>query len=130
MFSEKVFEKSFEDEVSKEAYLKCCKWVAKNIVSKKDELGENYTYRVDKDKEKQLPTFVLTVYATIDMEKIKERHCNICKEMHCAFFINEQYDCNKCSVNGFHKRLDENMKVLRKFLKDKLDIADWETGGE
>lgn len=125
LFSEKVLERSFSSKDSKKAYLKCCKWLAKNVVSKEKELGQNLTYKVVKDKESDIPTFKVILYASLDENRVKEKHCEACKEMHNLFYINEQYDCNKCSVNSYQKRRENMLGILKSFLKEKIELLEF-----
>lgn len=119
-YNEEAFSKSFTDEKRKVAYLDACKWLASNIISKEDELCE-FTFKIKEDKEAELPTFKLILYVTLDEKELRNRHCNICKEAHSAFFINNKVDCNSCNASAYQKRMEDMIKQKRLFLKGKLE---------
>lgn len=125
--SVKVFEKVFEGESAKQAYMRSCKWLASHVISKRKELGNKITYEVEKFVDEDgIEKVRLVLFATIEEKVLEERHCTCCKEMHNLFYINEQYDCNKCSMRAYNKRREEALNNARKFLKEKLELDSWE----
>ena len=124
-FNENIFTKKFRGENQKDAYLKACKWLAVNVVSK-DELNRNVTYNISKfEDETQLPSVELKIQVVIEESIAKERHCEICKETHKSFFINEQFNCNECKLNSYHKRcenlINEKKLHIKELLKKSLE---------
>ena len=116
LYSKKFYSKKFSDEVSKNAYLKACKWLAKYVLSKEDLQGVEFGI------EKISPTtFELSLYAVLSESEIRDRHCKICKETHSSFYISEETNCNWCKLKAFHKREDEQLKEKIRFYKERLN---------
>lgn len=118
-YSELLYEKTFKDEVSKDAYLKVCKWLAKNVYSKV-ELSQYITVQIIKEqvKKKQLPTFTVKLFITVDEKEIKDSYCDKCKHLHTIFYSIDSPDCNTCKLNGYRKQLNGNVKNMINFWKE------------
>lgn len=97
--------------------MQAAKWVSTNIIAK-DELRDNVLVKYEKSE--QSPTITVYLYISLPEKEIKERHCNICKEVHKSFFINEQYNCNSCNLNGYQRRADNMMKIKSDYYKGLL----------
>lgn len=100
----------------KESYLKAVKWYATNVLTK-NLAGVAATYEKKEDT-----TIILHVFILIDEKETLERHCTCCKELHHSFFVNENYDCNKCKLNAYKKRLTEKIKIKKEFCKSKIEV--------
>ena len=100
-------------ENKKQAYLNGCKKVAKFWGSKKYKNVSCKIERISKDENALL--FVL--FTTLDLGKEKSQYCKMCKEMHCSFFINEDYNCSSCKLEGFFKKVKEKALVSKNFYK-------------
>lgn len=122
IFTQEYFKKSFHGSSLKEAYLKACKWVSTNVISKA-ELGRNTLVKYDKKEQKgtQLPTIEVTLFAVINEAEVRERHCAICKETHASFFINENCNCAWCNTSAYQRRIDEIMARKKQFCIEKLN---------
>lgn len=116
-----LVKKEFSSEISKDAYLKACGWVAKNIVSKEVEDGDTF-WKITKKKDANLPTFVLEVHAMIDSDEHKESFCGACKEFHNSFFINEAYNCNSCKFLAFHSQVEQRLAIKKQYRKEKMGL--------
>lgn len=122
-YSERFFTKKFSDEISKKAYLKACKWLAKYVLSNEDLQGVEFGI------EKTGPLeFKVSLYATLSEEELRERHCQICKDTHSSFFISEETNCNWCKLGAYHRRADEMLTVKKEHYKNKLHASMY--GGE
>lgn len=115
-YAEKIFRKRFSAERSKDAFLKAAEWLAKNVISKKDEIGD-FTFGIEKVKDSEQPTFELTLYVSLDEKEVMERHCKICEEVHKLFYVNEENNCNSCSVKAYRKRMEEAIKIKGSYIK-------------
>ena len=127
LYSKKFYSKKFSDEVSKNAYLKACKWLAKYVLSKKE--FENVQFKIKKLKNDDgLYVFELSLYAALSEEELRERHCSICRETHSSFFISEETNCNWCKVGAYQRRTDDMISSKTQYYKDKLDkyLGGWE----
>lgn len=120
-YSERVFRKKFTDEYSsKKAYLTACEWLAKNIVSRREKIGD-FTFGIERDKNEEKPTFVLSVYVSMDEKEVNDQHCKVCKEVHKLFYVNEKdSNCNSCSMMAYRKRMHEKISVKRQYMKEVL----------
>ncbi len=116
-----LLKKEFSDDESKEAYLKACKWVAVNIVSKV-EAGPDTFWNITRKKDTSLPTFVLEVHTMIDSADHEKSFCGACKEFHKSFFINEAYNCNSCKFLAFTKQVEQRLSIKKQHRKDKMGL--------
>ena len=120
-YTERVFSKKIVGKNKKETYLKACKWLATNVISKKAELG-NFTYSIDDDTDGngQLPTFKISIYVSLNEKELRERNCIICRQAHSTFFMNESCNCGSCNATAYQKRMDEMIKSKKVFFAGKL----------
>ncbi len=115
----KYFDISFVADTAKEAYLKACKWLANYIIN--DKVLSESVYKFIKVREDAFETeFRLEVYCVVDSTDIQKRFCAVCKEFHSAFYVNFNYDCNKCNMSAFRDRLNEAIAVKKTYLKNNL----------
>ena len=115
-YSERIAQKTFKGRTTKDAYMKAVKWYATNVISKDHLHGIQVEYEKCKDK----PVIVMTLYAVIPEQEIKEQHCNICREMHHSFFVNEQTDCSRCNALGLQNRIERLMSIKVEYYKEIL----------
>ena len=118
LYSESIYNKSFTGDTMKQAYLKACKWLSTNVISKV-ELAQQTVYKIEKSTD-TVPTVTITILVEISEEEIFERHCKICQEMSKSFFINEQTDCKWCKVRAFDKRLKKVLYNKKSYAKQML----------
>ena len=127
LFIRKFYEREFKAKDSKDAYLKACKFVASNVVSKGSKVeASKVTWdiaRIEKEED-DLPTFRLTLYYKFDDTQFMEQTCNACKEFHKSFFINENFNCSRCNKVGYEKNIEQKLMIgaeyFRKLLDDEL----------
>lgn len=124
VYIQKFYEKEFKAEDSKTAYLKACKFVAKNIISEGSKVEASKVtwdvHRVD-DSHKGLPTFRLTLYYKFDDVKFMEQTCNACKQFHSSFFVNENFNCNRCNKVGYEKNVEQKLMIGAEYFSKILD---------
>lgn len=124
LYIRKIFEKTFKGKTSKDAYLHACKFVASKVISKasKVEAGKIvWDIAKEEDDEASLPTFRLTLYHKFDDAEFSKLTCKSCKQFHKSFFINEQYDCNRCKKAGYLKQVEEKLSIGAEYSKRKID---------
>lgn len=127
VYLQKFYERDFKSEDSKKAYLKACKFVASNIISKgsKVEVSKVTWDVVRIDEAGDLPTFRLSLYYKFDDTQFMEQTCKACKEFHKSFFINENFNCNRCNKVGYEKNVGQKLMIgaehFRKLLDDELN---------
>lgn len=116
--SKRVLTKRFvsENGDGKEAYLMACKWLAKNVISKKDEIGV-YSFEISKDEKAEDTTFILTLYATLEESEINKKNCEICQEVHRLFYVNDDYNCNSCREQAYRRKIEDKLKIKAEYLK-------------
>lgn len=117
------YEREFKAKKSKDAYLKACKFVASNIISASSKVEVSKVtwdvVRVSNDDD--LPTFRLTLYYKFDDTQFMKQTCDACKEFHKSFFINENYNCNRCNKVGYEKNVDQKLMICSEYLRKQLD---------
>ena len=118
-YSREFFKKSFTADDMKSAYLSACKWYSTNVLSKAE--FKNVPAQFVKEDKEESPTITVHLFAVQDGEKdVLEEHCKCCREMHHAFFINEDTHCDRCSALGFQNRLERGIGIKRGWYRDLL----------
>ena len=119
------YKRDFKAETSKDAYLKACKFVASNIISEDSKVeASKVTWtvqKVDNPDKSSLPTFRLTLFYTFDDSKLMKMTCDACKEFHKSFFINENFNCNRCNKVGYEKNVKKSLSIGVEHIKKVLD---------
>lgn len=119
--AEKFFSKEFTAVKSKDAYLKACKWVANNVVNKITDIGETF-WKIEKIVEEDTKTtFRLELYCLLDTKEEVDKFCANCKSMHKAFFINENYNCNRCNMKAYVDRMRIKLDVKKEYRIERLN---------
>lgn len=106
--------KTFVDSSVKAAYMKAVKWYATNVVSKP------YFQDVKVEVVKGDNSITLKLFAGLLEKEAMKEHCECCHQMHSNFYINEDTACDRCSIAGLEKRLEQKLKVKAAYCKDKL----------
>lgn len=117
--SVEFYSKSFSNIDRKEAYRKLTNWLAKHIVTNKDENRES-TFKIEELKGELIPTFKLTVYCSLETKDEENKFCEVCKTYHKSFFINQEYNCNACKHKAFIQRMDEKLSIKKGYRREKL----------
>ena len=100
----------------KEAYLKGCKSLANVMASKK---YSNLSFKIERPKD-LTNSFVFTIYTNIELRSLQKDFCKVCKEFHCQFYINEDWNCSRCNMKSFLVRAEEKAKISKGYYKDRL----------
>ena len=117
-YSKEFFKKKFSADTMKNAYMNACKWYATNVLSK-DEL-HNVLVEFVKEKNEQLPTVTIRLSATLDENELRERYCKICRESHNLFYMNNNYNCNRCETKAYQTRTDDMLRVKLEYYRELL----------
>lgn len=116
-YSKEFFKKKFTADTMKNAYMNAVKWYATNVLSK-DEL-HNVQVEFEKSQdEQQFPTVTIHLFAVLDEETLRERHCKICRETNSLFYMHTNDNCNKCEANAYQRRTDEMLRVKIEYYKE------------
>mgnify|MGYP000998550713 CR=1 FL=1 len=115
------YQTSFTGKTAKEAYLRSCKWVAKYVISKEVEIGGETFWKTEKILDADSPTVKLELYAMLDLEDSTKNFCTKCQEFHNLFYMNQQFNCNKCNYTAFKKQMYEKMTIKKNWRKEKLN---------
>lgn len=116
-YSKEFFKKKFAADTMKNAYMNAVKWYATNVLSK-DEL---HNVQVEFEKgydEQQFPTVTIHLFATLDEETLRERHCKICRETNSLFYMHTNNNCNKCEANAYQRRTDDMLRVKLEYYRE------------
>lgn len=126
VYSEKVYEKDFSDEISKKAYLEACKWLATYVYGRGN-LSEYITVQIQKQQKKKKPTFRVTLFITINEKEVKESYCKKCQQLHTIFYCIDKPNCSECKITGYRKQLQEKVSGIKDMVKEILiEDEEWE----
>lgn len=123
-YSKEFFKKTFQAKTMKEAYLKAVKWYSTNVISK----DEMHDVRVEfiKCTQDGLPTIVIRLYAILSEDELRERYCNLCRESHSLFYMNSNYNCDRCEAKAYQRRTDDMLRVKLEYYKEIISKRDKE----
>jgi len=110
--------KEFSDDEPKKAYMKAAKWAATNIVSKD---MDKVLWKIEKVKDANIPTFILLIYCEVDTKELFEQRCKACKAFHSSFYINQEFNCDRCNAKGYDLGIKEKLKIVKQYYKEKLN---------
>lgn len=99
----------------KEAYIKGCKQLAKFMASKK---YKNLTFKIERTEVEN--EFIFTMYTNIDLSEEQRKFCKLCKEYHCSFYVNEEYNCARCNLRTFLSRARSLAEVSKNYYKKEM----------
>ena len=123
-YSKEFFKKKFTAETMKEAYMKAVKWYATNVISK-DEL-HSVQIEFEKIKGSEFPTITMHLYAVLSEDELRERYCKLCKESHSMFYMNSNYNCNRCEAKAYQTRTDDMLRVKLEYYRELISKRDKE----
>lgn len=115
-FTMKVKSFEFQAKSEKEAYIKGCKQLAKYMASKK---YQNLQFRIERSPEDP-KTFIFILFTALDLGADQRNYCKICKDFHCSFYINENYNCDRCNLKTFLRREEEKLRVSKSYYKREM----------
>lgn len=115
-YSEEIDRKTFTDSTMKGAYLKACKWYASNVLSKDELTGIHVEF--EKRYDGTVPTVTIHLYASLVEDEVLNSHCQICKETHSSFYINDETNCNYCKVKAYQRRLENKIAVKKQYSRE------------
>lgn len=113
------FTKKFANTSKKDAYMDAAKWIASNVIKHQDELGETL-FNITEVKDADFPTYKVTLYCMMDEEERKEKFCNICKQYHKSFFINEEFNCSRCNMLTYRQRCEESLGQKKSYRRERI----------
>ena len=115
LYSVKIKSLKFTGVSKQEAYLKGCKKLAKFIVN-----PENVTVKIDNDPEDN-NSIIFTLFASIALNSEISDYCKMCKEFHCSFYVNEEYNCNTCNLKNCMNRTKQKASITKLYYKHKFE---------
>lgn len=122
LYIQKFYEKTFKSKSSKDAYMKACKFIASKVVSNTSKVeAAKIAWEIIKEKDVDLPTFRLVLYAKFDDTEFMKQTCQACKDFHCSFFVNENYNCSRCNKAGYEKNIQQKLGNITDYLRKILD---------
>lgn len=112
-YSVLICEKVFSDTVSKQAYLKACKWLAVNVYNSEGYSDNIFVQlkKLPKEKDDEKFKFNIKLYYTINFESVQQIHCNNCKLAVNTFF-GESPICHSCKMTPFLKKLNHDTEFI------------------
>ena len=125
--SYKILTKTFKDKISKNAYMKAIKWLAKNVFSH-EELASNLSVKIEKNKKVKTPTFNVTLFVDVEEEKLKSDFCGKCRRIYNTFYQIDKMHCDECKMNAYLKRnehyIDGLVDIYTKIFEEKENEED------
>ena len=79
-----------------------------------------FVYSFDITTEGGTDVLKVTVYAHVDLKELQKRFCECCKSMHCNFYINTRYNCDRCEFASWLTRTSDDFKKTRYYCKKVL----------
>jgi len=115
----KYFSKKFmSEESSQKAFIKLCKWIDEHILS--DKVLKETHFHIDKYWEDGLYVCKLSLFAPLPDEESRESFCNSCKEFHKRFYINHQFNCDRCNMKARTEDIQQRLIVKKEYRKEIL----------
>lgn len=124
-YSKEFFNKTFSAKTMKEAYLTAVKWYSTNVISK-DEL-HNVQVEFTKCVKDDLPSITIRLYAILSEDELRERYCKLCRESHSLFYMNSNYNCNRCEAKAYQARTDDMLRIKLEYYRELISKRDKES---
>lgn len=133
LYSEEITRKEFTDEVSKQAYLKACKWLAQNVycspsysekISVQIMKRENKEVQKIKGKKKEVIvsyTFIVVIFISLNEKEMKEQFCKNCKHLHNVFYSIEKPRCEECKFTAYRKFVQSQIGSLKNDFEEEFN---------
>lgn len=110
--SVEVMSLEFSGETRQEAYKRAMSYYLKNIIGNKI---NNTSCDVKDGIEKHSAR--LTIYVTINMDDISEKHCSICRQISPQLYNSYHGNCSQCHAKGLRKRISDLLKERVEYVK-------------
>uniref|UniRef100_A0AAU8B148 Phage protein n=1 Tax=Dulem virus 36 TaxID=3145754 RepID=A0AAU8B148_9CAUD len=122
--NEKLFERIFEGETTKEAYMNACKWLASNVIAVNNmEYIQCKFIKVDKGYTNYAKSIRLEVYAMLEEKEEFEHFCKVCKEAGNLFYsVEDKYRCYNCKLKPYRDRVKQDIDRRKDYIKGVLDV--------
>lgn len=120
VYARKFGQKTFSGDNAKDAYMKAVKWYATTIISKSHLHG----IHVEFQKHDLEPKVTVVLWSSLPEGEVREAHCKICKEVHTVFYSNTGYDCTRCNVLAYLKRLEQKAGIKASYCKEVVARVD------
>lgn len=117
-YSEEIAKKDFTSDTMKDAYMKAVKWYATNILS--NDILKDVQVSYEKLNDGNRPIVRMRLFAVLDESTLRRNHCEICKETHKLFYINEETNCNWCKLKAYQERMKDTIKQKRTAYRETL----------
>lgn len=117
-YSEEIAKKDFTSDTMKEAYMKAVKWYATNILS--NDILKDVQVSYEKINDSNIPVIRMRLFAVLEESTLRRNHCEICKETHKLFYINEETNCNWCKLKAYQERMKDTIKQKKTAYRETL----------
>ena len=117
-YSEEIAKKDFTSDTMKEAYMKAVKWYATNILS--NDILKDVQVSYEKINDSNRPVVRMRLFAVLEESTLRRNHCEICKETHKLFYINEETNCNWCKLKAYQERMKDTIKQKKTAYRETL----------
>ena len=100
----------------KDAYIKGCKQLAKYMASKK---YKNLSFKIERASGNE-NAFIFTMFTNLDLGEEQKIFCKTCRDYHCSFFVNEDYNCSRCNLRSFLEKAEQKSRISKSFYKREM----------
>lgn len=100
----------------KDSYIKGCKQLAKYMASKK---YKNLSFKIERASGNE-NTFIFTMFTNLDLGEEQKIFCKTCRDYHCSFFVNEDYNCSRCNLRSFLEKAEQKSRISKSFYKREM----------
>ena len=100
----------------KDAYIKGCKKLAKYMASKK---YKNLSFKIERTSGNE-NTFIFTMFTNLDLGEEQKIFRKTCRDYHCSFFVNEDYNCSRCNLRSFLEKAEQKSRISKSFYKREM----------
>lgn len=109
----KVASYIYTSDSCEQAYINGCKDLCKSIKDPKISINIE---KMDDGKSVKFNVFV-----SLNANESISNFCKVCKEFHCSFYINEEYNCARCNLKSFMKRMKQQLNTSKSYYRKEIE---------
>lgn len=117
LVSKRYFAKTFAGADSKGTYLKACKWIAKHLINDKNLKDTHWKITKNYNEKNEVFEYKLELFSYLEESETIDSFCARCKEFHKLFYINQQYNCDRCNMLARNKDMEDKLIVKEHYYK-------------
>lgn len=99
----KIKDEYFRSDSNKGAMVLCTRFIAEELMKNKE-----FSFKFDIVEK---GVCKLEIFSEFDVDELFKSRCNACQSFHSKFYINHQYNCDKCNAKGLMDHMSEKLKT-------------------